>query len=63
MASKKQNSGHASYRNGRLVRKPESGSWDESAEQPYVTEMEKLLRWLKMMNVTEYVKVESGPPC
>ena len=27
------------------------------------TEMGKLLRWLKKMNVTEYVKVQWGPPC
>ena len=29
----------------------------------YVTEMGKLLRWLKMMNVTEYIKAECSPPC
>ena len=32
-------------------------------KKPYVTEMGKLLRWLKKMNVTEYVKAERRPPC
>ena len=32
-------------------------------KKPYVTEMVKLLRWLKKMGVTEYIKVECGPPC
>ena len=33
LAHKEQNSGYASYRNDRLARKPESASWDESAEK------------------------------
>ena len=32
-------------------------------KKPYVTEMGKLLRWLKKMNVTEYIKAVWGPPC
>ena len=32
-------------------------------KKPYVTEMGELLRWLKKMSVTEYIKVEWGPPC
>ena len=32
-------------------------------KKPYVTEMGKLLRWLKKMGVTEHIKVEWGPPC
>ena len=32
-------------------------------KEPYVTEMGKLLRWLKKMSVTEYIKVEWSPPC
>ena len=32
-------------------------------QKPNVTEMGKLLRWLKKMSVTEYIKVEWGPPC
>ena len=27
-------------------------------KKPYVTEMGKLLRWFRKMNVTEYVKAE-----
>ena len=32
-------------------------------EKPYLTEMGELLRWLKKMNVNEYIKVEWRPPC
>ena len=32
-------------------------------KKPYATEMVKLLRWFKKMNVNEYIKVEWGPPC
>ena len=31
--------------------------------KPYVAETGKPLRWLKKMSVTEYIKVEWGPPC
>ena len=32
-------------------------------KKPYVTGMGKLLRWLKKMNVMEYVKAERRSPC
>ena len=32
-------------------------------KKPYVTEMGKLLRWLRKMDVTECVKVEWRQPC
>ena len=32
-------------------------------KKPYVTEMGNLLRWLKKMSVTEYIKVEWSPLC
>ena len=32
-------------------------------KKPYVTEMGKLLRWLKKTSVTEYIKEEWRPPC
>ena len=32
-------------------------------KEPYVTEMGKLLRWLKKTNVTEYITAEWCPPC
>ena len=31
-------------------------------KKPYVIEMEKLLRWLKKMKVTEFVKADWGSP-
>ena len=32
-------------------------------KKPYVKKMGKLLKWIKKMSVTEYIKVEWGPPC
>ena len=32
-------------------------------KKPYVTEVGKLLRWLKNMSATENIKVECGQPC
>ena len=33
------------------------------SKKSYVTELGKLLRWLKKMNATEYIKAEWCPPC
>ena len=52
-----------------MHRKEKTG-WPEKLKKsmnprnkPSVTEMGRLLRWLKKMNVTEYIKVEWRPPC
>ena len=52
MAYQKYDAGHASYWNDRTGGNLKVQVEMNPRKKPYVTEMEKLLRWLKKMNVT-----------